>query len=58
MLENWVNLYAFRNVLSDKEKFFLVIFDIIITILLLAGKIVILGLKIIAGIIGALIGSK
>ena len=54
-----IDLFFFRDLFTHKEKWAFAIFYIIIGIILLAGKLIILGLKAIIGFINVLsIGSK
>ena len=57
MLDNWIDLFVFRDLFTKREKWFLIIFNLIIGIILIMGNILLLGLKLFIGFLNLLSGS-
>lgn len=57
MIDNWINLFTFRNYFSGGQKWFLVIFNLIITLILIMGNIVLLGLKLFISLLGLFVSD-
>ncbi len=58
MLNNWIDLFVFRDLFTKREKWFLIIFNLIIGIILILGNILLLGLKLFIGFLNLLLGSE
>lgn len=52
-----IDLFFFRNLFSENEKWYLVIFYVIVSIILLFGNLILLALKLFNGLFRIMVGS-
>ena len=58
MLNNWIDLFVYRDILTKGQKWFLFFFNLIVSGFLLVGKILLLQVKLFTWFIGLFFGGN